>query len=124
MKWRGSYRSGEIELEAPSQVELDKQLDAIQASRVEPDASRSATLEMPTLSGNFGCNDAIRAALASTWGKNEPRSMTELHQAFEANALYFSAGTLSGSLTYLTKNGTIRRIDKGGKWAYILAASK
>jgi len=123
MKWRGNYRGGEIELEAQTQVELDKQVDAIQASRVEPDGRRALTVEMPALAGNLGCNDAIRSALASTWGRNEPRSMTELQQAFEANALFFSAGTLSGALTYLTKNGTIRRIDKDGKWAYILAAS-
>jgi hypothetical protein len=50
--------------------------------------------------------------------------MSELHSAFESNALFFGQGTLSGALTYLTKSGAIRRIDKGGKWAYILVANQ
>jgi len=126
MKWRGSYRGGEIELEAPTRDELDKQLDGIHSSRVDSNDQKLATLEipeMPTLSGNLGCNDAIRQALGSTWGRLEPRTMAELHQAFQANALFFGTGTLSGSLTYLTKSGAIRRIDKDGRWAYILVAT-
>jgi len=126
MKWRGSYRGGEIELEAPTRDELDKQLDGIHSSRVDPNNLKVATAEMPgmpALSGNLGCNDAIRQALGSPWGRTEPRTMAELQQSFQANALFFGTGTLSGSLTYLTKNGAIRRIDKGGRWAYILVVT-
>src|SRR4029077_8233364 len=123
MKWRGRYRSGEIELDAPTLGELDKQLDEIRPTTLEIEPPTSGTSDLPTLSGNLGCYEAIRQALASPWGKSEPRTMAELHQAFESNALFFGQGTLSGGLTYLTKSGAIRRIDKGGKWAYILVAS-
>jgi hypothetical protein len=126
MKWRGSYRGGEIELETSTRDELDKQLDDIGSVGAESKESKSATretAEKPTLSGNLGCNDAIRQALGSTWGRLQPRTMSELQQTFEANALFFGTGTLSGSLTYLTKSGAIRRIDRGGKWAYILVST-
>jgi hypothetical protein len=123
MKWRGSYRGGEIELEANTRDELDKQLDGIHPSKVESDNQKSTNTDLPALSGNLGCYEAIRQGLGSPWGRVEPRTMAELHQAFESNALFFGQGTLSGALTYLTKSGAIRRIDKGGKWAYILVAN-
>ncbi len=123
MKWRGNYRGGEIELEAPTRDELDKQLDEMQPSRVESDTQKSGAGALPSLSGNLGCYEAIRQALGAPWGRVEPRTMAELQQAFESNALFFGQGTLSGALTYLTKSGAIRRIDKGGKWAYILVAN-
>lgn len=126
MKWRGSYRGGEIELDAPTQADLDKQLDALHLGPTElngPSPAQFQTGEVPSLSGNLGCNEAIRQALGSAWGKREPRTMAELQHTFEANALFFGTGTLSGSLTNLTKGGAIRRIDKGGRWGYILVVS-
>lgn len=124
MKWRGAYRGGEIEIDAPTRDDLDKQLDAIQPAPTDIEVSGSQASDPPTISGGVGCNDAIREALGTPWGAAEPRTMSQLDQVFKNNALYFSPGTLSGSLTYLTKNGTVRRIDKGGKWGYLLVLKK
>ena len=123
-KWRGAYRGGEIEIEASTRDELDEQLNAIEPANNSSGLSNSQALDAPTLSGGLGCTDAIREALGTPWGTAEPRTMAELDQVFKNNALYFSGGSLSGSLTYLTKNGTIRRIDKGGKWGYLSVIKK
>lgn len=124
MKWRGAYRGGEIEIEASTRDELDKHLDAIRPDKTTSEGPSFQVLSVPTLSGGLGCNDAIREALGTTWGTAEPRTMAELDQVFKNNALFFSQGTVSGSLTYLTKYGTIRRIDKSGKWGYLLVIKK
>src|SRR5713101_1719008 len=95
-KWRGSYRGGELELEAEDRAALDKELDhmskPLAPQELFPDGNQ-VLLEIPKLSGNLGCSDAVREALGLPWGLKEPRTMTELQQAFETNALFFSAGS-------------------------------
>lgn len=72
--------------------------------------------ETPMLQPGLGCSDAIKALLQTEWGK-QPRSMAEIKKVLEANALYFSKGTLSGTLSFLTRRD-LRRFKKAGAWVY------
>jgi hypothetical protein len=77
--------------------------------------------EYPSLEGNLGCADAIRALLASEWGRKDPRNEAELTAAMRANALHFPHGTIAGLLNALTKRGQLRRVGKkNGAYAYAI----
>jgi hypothetical protein len=116
--WKGKWRKGEVIIEAESIQELDHALKEL-ASRGEihgiPRVNTQNAPEMPPVQG---CSDAIRALMKTDWGK-QLRSMSEIKKVLEANALHFSKGTLSGTLTTMTKRGDIRRMKKDGRWKYL-----
>jgi hypothetical protein len=116
--WKGSWRKGEILIEAETLEELNALLDKLFESGETQAISRRMASATPVLSAGLGCSEAIKTLLTCEWGK-QPKSMAEIKNALEANALYFSKGTLSGTLSFLTKQGTIRRFKKMGKWVYI-----
>jgi len=66
------------------------------------------------------CSEAVTALLSDNWGKI-PRTIAELREAMEANAIFFPKTTLSGVLVWLVKKGTIRRWkDKKRGYLYTL----
>ena len=114
--WKGNWRKGRIIIEAETLEELNAILDKL-FSLGEVQVFQTTSKDFPRLPSGLGCSDAIRTLLQTKWGKDH-RSMAEIREALEANALYFSKGTLSGTLTLMTKKGDIRRVKKGGKWVY------
>ncbi len=118
-------------VEADDSVELDegiKNLAKIEGfqdktiqveTNIPTEQAQPLVDEVPKLGGNLQCSDAIVEALGTGWGRR-PRAMPEFRDVFEANALYFSKGTLSGALNYQTKKGVLRRIDVNGSWGYVL----
>lgn len=120
--WKGAYRGGEIQIRSESLQEIEEQVNAIvkHDGALALDLPQSGQIEIPKLEGITGCSAAVRAALGSPWGR-EPRSMAELQHIFELNAVFFSLGTLSGVLNYLTRSGEVRRLERAGRWAYTLA---
>lgn len=120
LSWKGVWKDGELVIEAESLDELSSTISKIQGDVTKEGSSFSESDDnVPKLSGNIGCTEAVRLALSSNWGKKMPRSMMELQNVFEKNALFFSRGTLSGVLTYMTRTGQIRRLERQGKWAYV-----
>jgi uncharacterized membrane protein YheB (UPF0754 family) len=122
--WKGKWKQGEITVETESLEELNaalKELLVAEPSNITTSTTPETqiTEEYPSLTAGLGCSDAIRTLLQSEWGKKQPRSMSEIEKALQANALYFSGGTLSGTLNLLTKYGSIRRFKKDGRWAYV-----
>jgi hypothetical protein len=111
--WKGSWRNGEVLVEADTLDELNNALDKL----FTLDISKTPQAITPVLPSGLGCSDAIKALLASGWGQ-QPKSMAEIKNALEVNALYFSKGTLSGTLRFLSKRGDIRRFKSAGKWVY------
>jgi hypothetical protein len=116
--WKGNWRKGEIVIEAETLEELNNILDKLFSLSEVQATSKVSGKEFPKLPSGLGCSDAIRALLQNKWGE-EPRSMVEIKEALEANALYFSKGTLSGTLTLMTRGGHLRRSKKAGKWVYV-----
>ena len=54
------------------------------------------------------------------WGR-EPRSFPEIKSALETNGIYYSKGPLAGTLNYLVKKGTLRRLGTRGSFKYVSA---
>jgi hypothetical protein len=113
--WRGSWRNGEILVEAETLEELNAQLDKLLGNTDR--TSQPIIAKFPLLPSGLGCSDALKALLKSEWG-NQPKSMAEIKNALEANSLYFSKGTLSGTLKFLDKKGELSRFKDSGKWVY------
>jgi len=109
--WKGKWEEGEIIIEADSLEELQNTLQKLKS------AKQGEIQKIPDIPAKLGCADAIRSALETEWG-NKPRSMTEIQEALEANALFFSKGTISGTLTALTKRGDLQRLKETGRWVY------
>jgi hypothetical protein len=63
---------------------------------------------LPQIPRTTQCSEAVAALLANPWGKT-PRTISELREAMEANAVFFPKTTLSGVLVWLVKKGTVRR---------------
>jgi hypothetical protein len=116
--WRGSWRKGEITIEANTLEELNAALNKVLSISEEQVSLTIKSEECPKISAGLGCTEAIKALLQTEWGR-QPRTMNEIEDALKTNALYFSKGTLSGTLTLMTKAGHLRRIKKDGKWAYV-----
>jgi hypothetical protein len=84
----------------------------------------SSFLDYPKINRTSKCGDAVVALLTTDWGKN-PRTISELREAMEANAIFFPKTTLSGVLVWLVKKGRIRRWkDKKRGYLYVIGESE
>jgi len=129
ISWKGNWKKGEIsvETEGPEElIEALKKLESVEGiNPILPSADTRQTIsvEKPTVSGNVGPSEAIREVLNSAWGRAEPRTMNEMMDVLKESAVYFSASTISGVLTNMTKSGILRRPEKkDNKWAYVLVS--
>jgi len=127
--WKGNWKKGDIsvETEGPEElIEILKKLESVEGINpvlASAEAAQISSVEKPTVSGNVGPSEAIREVLSSSWGRAEPRTMNEIMDVLKESAVYFSASTVSGVLTNMTKSGVLRRpAKKDNKWAYVLAS--
>ncbi len=80
----------------------------------------ASLLDIPKIGRTSKCGDAVVALLTTDWG-NSPRTISELREAMEANAIFFPKTTLSGVLVWLVKKGRIRRWkDKKKGYLYVI----
>ncbi len=76
--------------------------------------------EYPRIPWTSRCSEAVLSLLSTDWGKT-PRTLSELREAMEANAIFFPKTTLSGVLVWLVKRGKLRRWrDKKRGYLYVL----
>lgn len=84
------------------------------------DARPTSTNEsLPEIPRTRHLTDAILATLTTEWGKI-PRDWNEISEALRQNALHYSKGSITGTLTLLTQSGKIRRIKSGHAYKYAL----
>lgn len=125
--WKGNWKKGEITIEAETVADMRKVLQELskdeEIGELPQDKKTSSILDIdiPQISGSLGPADALREVLRSPWGKKEPRTMAEILKVLEANALYFSKGSISGLLSIMTKRSGLRRLKKGNMWAYVIS---
>jgi hypothetical protein len=75
---------------------------------------------LPQIPRTTQCSEAVTSLLSNEWGKT-PRTIAELREAMEANAIFFPKTTLSGVLVWLVKRGTVRRYkDKKRGYLYTM----
>lgn len=78
-------------------------------------------LPYPKISKTESCSKAVLKLLESDWGRWRPRTLREILEALEANAIHYPASTLSGVLNRLVRKGMIRRWKTDEGYVYILA---
>jgi hypothetical protein len=90
--------------------------------RPKKQTENGAPEALPQIPRTTQCSEAVTSLLADPWGKT-PRTIAELREAMEANAVFFPKTTLSGVLVWLVKKGTIRRWkDKKRGYLYTMNA--
>ena len=82
---------------------------------------RGIPLPYPQISKAESCSKAVLKLLESDWGRWRPRTLRELSEALEANAIHYPISTLSGVLNRLVKKGYVRRWKTEEGYVYILA---
>lgn len=81
---------------------------------------KNGDAEYPKITHTTQCSEAITSLLETEWGKT-PRTIGELREAMEANAIFFPKSTISGVLSWLIKKGTLRRWkDKKRGYLYVI----
>ncbi len=75
---------------------------------------------IPTIPKPSGPSDAIIKLLSTEWGR-KPRTWQEINEALVTNAIYYSKGSITGTLTNLTKKNKLRRIRTEQGYGYVLA---
>jgi hypothetical protein len=93
---------------------------------VEPKIEKKETtlIKYPKIRQTNQCGEAVTALLRADWGKT-PRTISELREAMEANAIFFPKTTLSGVLVWLVKRGKIRRWkDPKRGYLYVISESE
>jgi hypothetical protein len=116
-----------------NQFSLNPILDEIATSRRKSElfqttslpAENTLTLEkvgqrqsLPSISKSKGLTGAILNLLQTDWGKT-PREWGEISEALKRNALHYSKGSITGTLTLLTQSGKLRRIKEGRSYKYV-----
>jgi hypothetical protein len=95
-------------------------MDSHRIKQAKKAAQASDVQVFPQIPRTTQCSEAVTALLSDAWGKS-PRTIAELREAMEANAVFFPKTTLSGVLVWLVKKGTIRRWkDKKRGYLYTL----
>lgn len=91
-----------------------------EAKKEEKPNSHLNSQAFPKIARTSQCSDAITSLLATNWGKT-PRTIAEIREAMEANAIFFPRTTLSGVLVWLVKKNKLRRWrDKKKGYVYTL----
>lgn len=106
---------GEREEVLETLQELDKIVELVsEAFNVTMDEKKTKSKskidpsQFPKISRTNQCSEAVLSLLQTDWGKS-PRTIGELREGMEANAVFFPKTTLSGVLVWLTKKGDLRR---------------
>ena len=90
------------------------------ARKGEGPKAQSSSVLFPRIARTTQCGEAVVSLLSTEWGRT-PRTISELREAMEANAIFFPKTTLSGVLVWLVKKGKIRRWkDKKRGYLYVL----
>lgn len=81
---------------------------------------RDAAEDFPKIPTTNQCSEAVISLLSTEWGRT-PRTLSEIREAMEANAIFFPKTTLSGVLVWLVKKNKIRRWkDKRRGYVYTI----
>ena len=90
--------------------------DTVRASTTQEQTE--GTGDFPMIGKGKSLTDTIVEIMKSSWGKN-PRDWTEIQQVLKHNALHYSQGSVTGTLTLLTQSGRLRRIKDGRSYKYV-----
>ena len=94
--------------ETPSEAETTPSLEEV---------AQIPTADIPIIKPSKKTIDNLASIFNTPWGRT-PRSLAEIMKALEVNAAFDRIESVNVYLVRLVKRGTVRRIQKEGKWAY------
>jgi len=106
--------SRSFEIVGKKQIEISPAI-----GEVEKGTAIESVEMVPTIPKPAGPSDAIIKLLSTEWGK-KPRIWQEINDALVTNAIYYSKGSITGTLTNLTKRNKLRRIKTEKGYGYVL----
>jgi len=112
--WKGKWKAGEVSVETQSAREL---LEALKELETLAETKEGENRDIPKIPSMLGCTDAVRLLMEDAWAK-QPKAMSEIREALEANELFFSKESLAATLVTMTRKGDVRRLKETGKWKY------
>ncbi|MFQ5997815.1 MAG: hypothetical protein ACE5KO_00755 [Candidatus Bathyarchaeia archaeon] len=118
------------EQDLPRLVELvSKSLPSIASTTVEavqsaqsPSLPENQLEDSPASVQGESCADAIVNLLSTEWGRKRPRTLGEIKESLDANALHYSGKVIGFTLTRLTRRQKVRRWKLGESFVYTLAS--
>ena len=75
------------------------------------------TADIPAIKPSRKTIDNLESLFSTPWGRT-PRTLAEIMKALEVNAVPDKMSSVNVYLTKLIQRGTLRRIEREGKWAY------
>ncbi len=100
---------------------VSKAFDSVNTGVTPP---QSTSTLYPSIPSSANCSEAVLKLLETDWGKQQPRTLSELVEAMKANALHYPPTTLSGVLVWLVKKGRIKRWKTDRGYVYALAGKE
>ena len=94
-------------------------LEPVETRIPEKNAEPGDEQSFPAVPKGNRLTDSILHLLETEWGKN-PRDWKDINEALKRNALHYSKGSITGTLTLMTQSGKIRRIKEGHSYKYLL----
>jgi len=134
-----TFRSGSLEITARGSIsELSKnisslsklaklaQTELLRSSETIPEVRASEEeIEQtpPVIKADKSTIVNLQSLFDTTWGKL-PKTLDQITNALEYNAVPDAAGSIGRDLGRLVKRGVLRRIKRDGKWAYFRIPSQ
>jgi len=134
-----TFRSGSLEVTAHGSIsELSKNISSLsklaklaQAELIKPSETipevRTNQEEIeqapPVIKADKSTIVNIQSLFDTTWGKL-PKTIDQINNALEYNAVPDAAASIGRDLGRLVKRGVLRRIKRDGKWAYFRIPSQ
>jgi len=79
--------------------------------------AKTPAADIPVINARKSTIENLDLLFATPWGRT-PRVLAEIIKALQINAVPDSAPSVSRDLARLVRRGTLRRIEKEGKYAY------
>ena len=102
-----------------SEAKLTPEKPPIKVKLASPTEGQSRIF--PSIKKAKNCSQAVLKLLETEWGSWRPRTMHEIVEALQANAIHYPSTTLSGVLSWLVKKGKGKRGKTDAGYVYILA---
>jgi hypothetical protein len=100
---------------------LQKVAWEVPPAKVTEEEAAPPTEYPPPLGKTASLGDALKKLMVDTnWGK-QPRSFGEIMTALKTSGIYYDKGVLAGTLNYMIKKGTLRRLGTRGNFKYVAA---
>jgi len=87
---------------------------------VTKEISAPTVTEAPVITAPKSCREAITKLMTTDWGR-KPRTLSDIIDAMQMSAVYYSKPRVATELIRMTRLGILRRLKTEAGYAYVLA---